>query len=317
MSATLATRLRASLGAEVAGGELRPRSREELRRAVELCVEARQALTPCGGGDPRPGSLALRTRGWSGVVDLWRDDLVLRVAAGTTLGELDAELAPLGLRSGVDADGGPSATVGGAFARGERGRYGETGRALRERTLGLLAVDGRARLLRGGGRVVKNVAGHDLVRLHHGAHGALGVLVDLVLRVEAIPAAALVAWLPCPRGEREARLAALRRPAAGLEPVGQWWCDEARAAAAGLPGEGLLFVVEGGPGGVEAWRRQAGSELRELDWPAGLLRVDEGELCDLLGGPRPDLATGGPVAARLKDSFDPHGLLPPLPGSEA
>jgi glycolate oxidase FAD binding subunit len=61
--------------------------------------------------------------------------------------------------------------------------------APRDNVLGLEAVTGTGDIVRGGGRVVKNVAGFDLVRLFTGAWGTLGALTEVTVRLRALPAA--------------------------------------------------------------------------------------------------------------------------------
>jgi glycolate oxidase FAD binding subunit len=64
--------------------------------------------------------------------------------------------------------------------------------------LGVAFVTGEGRLVRGGGRVVKNVAGFDLVRLVIGAWGTLGVLTEVTVRLRALPEADVTVALPIP-----------------------------------------------------------------------------------------------------------------------
>ena len=54
-------------------------------------------------------------------------------------------------------------------------------------TVGLAFVTGDGDVVRGGGRVVKNVAGFDLVRLTIGAWGTLGVITEATVRLRARP----------------------------------------------------------------------------------------------------------------------------------
>jgi glycolate oxidase FAD binding subunit len=54
--------------------------------------------------------------------------------------------------------------------------------------LGCVFVSGTGDIVRAGGRVVKNVAGFDLVRLVTGSWGTLGVLGEVTLRLRAQPA---------------------------------------------------------------------------------------------------------------------------------
>jgi glycolate oxidase FAD binding subunit len=59
---------------------------------------------------------------------------------------------------------------------------------VREAVLGARLLDGRGRLLRFGGTVIKNVAGYDVSRILAGSLGILGVIVDVSLKVLPMPA---------------------------------------------------------------------------------------------------------------------------------
>jgi glycolate oxidase FAD binding subunit len=163
-------------------------------------------------------------------------------------------LAPEGLRVPATAVHPERDTLGFLFASGLRGWRSAPNRGLRESVLGLTAIDGAARVLKAGGRVVKNVAGYDMVRLHHGAAGCYGILTDLTIKLEALPESGVELGLPCPCKELEEVLAASRAPATALDPVAQLWCDPSASALVGLPGEGtLLLQAEGWSGPVGEW----------------------------------------------------------------
>ena len=68
------------------------------------------------------------------------------------------------------------ATLGGALAANVSGprRYGYG--TLRDYVIGISTVNDEGQEIKAGGRVVKNVAGYDLCKLHVGALGTLGVI---------------------------------------------------------------------------------------------------------------------------------------------
>jgi glycolate oxidase FAD binding subunit len=116
------------------------------------------------------------------------EDLTVVVEGGTTLAELDQTLSDKRLTA-VMPELPHTATVGGTIAVGASGyrrlRYGPT----RERLLEVTLVTGDGRIVRGGGRVVKNVTGYDLPRLAVGSLGALGVIASVCLKLWPQPPA--------------------------------------------------------------------------------------------------------------------------------
>jgi glycolate oxidase FAD binding subunit len=115
-------------------------------------------------------------------------DLTITVGAGITLAALDAATAEHGQWCPLFAWGTDAGTVGATLATATAGPCTAALGAPRDLALGLEVVDGRATVASAGGRVVKNVAGFDLVRLHIGAWGTLGVITAASLRLRARPA---------------------------------------------------------------------------------------------------------------------------------
>ncbi len=257
--------------------------REAFRREVELCYEARQPLT-WGEGDRSATGSRTRVRAPAGVVDHWPEDLVVRVGAGSTFAEVDDFLRPWELELGVLLPQPDRTTLGGAFARGEGGMTGGGARSLRELALSALLVEGRGRPLELGTRVVKNVAGYDLLRPHFGAGGAWGGLCELVVRSRSRPPSRMLRWSESSPQEALGRLQQLR-DRGSTTTVGEWWLDAAALARLGLEGRGGWFLLaEGSEQEVGAWADAVGGEestdalpiLRDLGWTessAVLVRV--------------------------------------------
>lgn len=129
-----------------------------------------------------------QVRADAGIVSYEPAEMTVRVRAGTVVAELDAALAEHGQMAPLDPRVPAQATVGGVLAAGESGlrrlRYGPVRDLLLEARFVL--ADGRP--VKAGGPVVKNVTGFDLCRLLVGSRGTLGVLTEVVLRVQPRPA---------------------------------------------------------------------------------------------------------------------------------
>jgi glycolate oxidase FAD binding subunit len=133
-----------------------------------------------------PADLTVSTAGLTGVTHLDPPDLVASVAAGTRWQILRDALADHGTWLAVDPPG-DDRTIGSIVATGTSGPLRLAFGAVRDHVLGLTLVTGDGRVVRPGGRVVKNVAGFDVTRLAVGSYGAFGVLTSVTLRLRAVP----------------------------------------------------------------------------------------------------------------------------------
>lgn len=144
------------------------------------------------GGGPFADATPISLRALAGVVDYTPGDLVITVRAGMTLRELSAITAEHGQMFATAPYGGPhgspDSTIGAIIATSASAPLSLDDLAVRDLVLGLTVVTGTGAVTRAGGRVVKNVAGFDLVRLHTGAWGTLGAIAEVSLRLHAIPA---------------------------------------------------------------------------------------------------------------------------------
>ena len=165
-----------------------------LTEAVRGAAADRRPLEIRGGGTHagmgRPVSATpLEMSGHRGVVAYDPAELVLTARAGTPLSEVEALLAEHGQMLAFEPPRlGSGGTLGGAVATGLSGPRRPFTGALRDFVLGARILSGQGEVLRFGGTVFKNVAGFDAFRLMAGAHGTLGVLLDISLRVVPRPA---------------------------------------------------------------------------------------------------------------------------------
>jgi glycolate oxidase FAD binding subunit len=175
-----------------AGATLAPRSTHEVSAIVrDTPDEAPLRIVGTGGwlsgGGPFADATPLSVRAVAGVVEYVPGDLVITVRAGTTLAELAAVTAEHGQMLAAAPYGDDTATVGAFVSTGTASPLALGDLGVRDLVLGLEAVTGTGAVMRAGGRVVKNVAGFDLVRLLTGAHGTLGVITEVSLRLHARP----------------------------------------------------------------------------------------------------------------------------------
>lgn len=179
-----------------------------------LTVVARGNGTTLGwGAPPRGCDLLVETAALNGI-EHTADDLVATVGAGTPLEELRAVLGEADQHLHVDplVAGG---TVGGLVATGASGPRRMAHGPVRDLVIGMTTVRADGALVSSGGRVVKNVAGYDLAKLHTGALGTLGIITSVTFRLHPrAPALRLVSVSAGSAGELAGPLAAVRRSAA-------------------------------------------------------------------------------------------------------
>jgi glycolate oxidase FAD binding subunit len=227
----------------------RPESVDALRQAVVARVEQGWAIYPQGGrtaldygGVPRAPGVAVDTRALDQVIDYPAADMTITVQAGITLTALREVLAANQQRLLVDAPQPDRATLGGIYATNAGGprRFG-AGRP-RDQIIGVSFVTSDGALVKGGGRVVKNVAGYDFPKLLTGSLGTLGILTQLTLKVRPIPEASVlvVATFAGP-GELADVLDRLNTSA--TRPIAIELLNPGGARLAGLPVEGWSLAI--------------------------------------------------------------------------
>jgi glycolate oxidase FAD binding subunit len=166
---------------------VRDRIVDAAQRGVGLRVVGRGAWLDAGR--PVQSSETISTESLTGITEYVPGDLTLTARAGTTLAEIRAASAEHGQWLALDPHGSDNGTIGATVATGSAGPLLTYFGRPRDLVLGLEFVSGRGVVARGGGRVVKNVAGFDLTRLFTGSWGTLGVVTEVTVRLHARPEA--------------------------------------------------------------------------------------------------------------------------------
>lgn len=169
-----------------------PASAEEA--AAVLAVAGQNGLTvaPAGGSTERNAAevrteILLHTNRLTQIEHYDHGDLTAGVGAGTTIGQLDSMLAADNLMFGGDPPCRERCTVGGLLATGVHGPLRHGYGAVRDFCIGVRFVTGDGRRAKGGGRVVKNVAGYDLMKLLIGSYGTLAVITSASFKLFPAP----------------------------------------------------------------------------------------------------------------------------------
>lgn len=205
----------------------------------------------------------ISTANLSGIIEYEPSEFTFTAFAGTPVREIAKALAERGQYLPFDPvliEAG--CTLGGTLAAGMSGpgrfRFG----GLRDFVVGVRFVDGGGRLLRMGGKVVKNAAGFDLPKFFLGSAGRFGVLAEASFKVFPRPVAWRTLRLEAPDVAAQVRLYAAL---AG----GRWEVD----AVDSRVGETAVYVRLGGA--AVALDALAGEILAR--WPGRALDGAEAE----------------------------------------
>jgi len=180
-----------------------PATVAELSAIVKAARAAGHAVYPVGGrtmtafGLPptKPGVAVDLTR-LNQVIDYPARDMTVTVQAGIRVAELQAVLATENQELPVDVPLPDRATLGGSIAVNASGprRFGLG--TLRDYVIGITLMNDEGEEFKAGGRVVKNVAGYDIMKLATGSLGTLGIITQVTLKVK--PKAGASEWVAFP-----------------------------------------------------------------------------------------------------------------------
>ena len=173
---------------------VRPTDANEAAQVLKECDQVAAGVVVWGGGTqmrlgfpPRRYQVAVSTDRMDQVLEYEPADLTCRVQAGVRLDVLQATLQAQGQRLPLDPARPARATVGGMVAANTSGLNRSRWGTVRDWVIGIAVAYPSGKVARAGGKVVKNVAGYDLMKLHIGALGTLGVVAEVNLKVQAIP----------------------------------------------------------------------------------------------------------------------------------
>lgn len=311
---------------------LRPSSKTEIAGFL-AAANARRA---------RIGTLDLRAM--NRVLEYTPEDLTVTVESGVTLGQLQRLLGGKRQWLPVDPPNPESVTIaeliGGNTSGPRRFGFG----TVRDHLIGLQVVLADGRLVRSGGRVVKNVAGFDVMKLFVGGGESLGIIVEAAFKLLPLPEAERFVMRRC--GSVEDASAAIERvinspltpSVLDLHNVGQQ--DGSLAVVLGFSGtteevewqlsraaemdfrdtatlgyEETFWRESSAPHRVSVLPSRITEVIRQLGSTSFVARAGNGVIYHR-GNPGPSATSGESwLGRRLKDTFDPNGILSAMPGS--
>ena len=290
-----------------------PETNEEVATVVRIASQYDVPIVPrgmssglAGGSIPTRGGIVMSLTRMNRILEIDKENMTATVQAGVVTADLQAEVEKLGLFYPPDPSSIKQSTIGGNVACNAGGprclKYGVTG----DYVLGLTVVLADGRVVRTGGKAIKYVTGFNMNQFFVGSEGALGIIIEVILRLIATPPFARTALVHFPTLEDASRTvqAILTR---GLVPATMELLDETaiecieEAMHLGLPLDVEAILLIESDGADEEWVVREIDTIADICLETGASRVDvardEGERADLWRARRsvsPSLARKAP-----------------------
>jgi glycolate oxidase FAD binding subunit len=230
-----------------------PQNAHEIAELVRACETDRVTVAPIGATRTlsqirrAPVQIGISLRRMARILAYEPEDMTVVAEAGLTVDDLNATLAARAQRLPVDPRNPGATTLGSLIGAAHAGPIRLSEGTVRDLLIGIQFVGHGGRLIRAGGRVVKNVAGYDLMKVMSGSFGTLGIVTEAVFKVRPIPENYSIART-CFADLDAAFTAAMalhdKLPLIHLEVLSR------RASVA--MGQGDCFVVLAGFGGIQS-----------------------------------------------------------------
>ncbi|RFU66659.1 FAD-binding oxidoreductase [Peribacillus glennii] len=204
-----------------------PKSEEEIASVLKYANDNGKTIYVEGagtkkgfGGLTESADILLSLAEYKGIVEHVPGDMTLTVKAGTCFAELQDYLAQYKQKIALDPFVPESSTIGGIIASNESGPKRLGYGSARDAVIGLRIVYPDGKVIRAGGKVVKNVAGYDMNKLFIGSMGTLGVVSEVTIKLRPLPKYESLILLSFPEGNFEQiRAFAIKLLDSMMEPV--------------------------------------------------------------------------------------------------
>ncbi|HEU5015736.1 MAG TPA: FAD-binding oxidoreductase [Roseiflexaceae bacterium] len=247
----------------VPGCVVAPGSVEELGRVMQVATALHAATVSWGGGTqqmignaPQQIDLLVRTERLNRVLIHEPDDLTISVEAGMTMQALRTHLSQQGQMLPLDPPLPDRATIGGLIATATDGPRRLGYGTLRDLLIGIAVVEASGRVSRGGGMVVKNVSGFDMMKLYLGSFGTLAIIVSANFKLLPLPRFRATQCCRFQSAEAAWQFADALH-GSQLTPTAAEYLNASALAAIGMDGAcGMLARAEGIEAAVERHMRE-------------------------------------------------------------
>jgi glycolate oxidase FAD binding subunit len=279
-----------------------PHTPEELSAVVSCAHHHHWPFLPCGagsklhwGGLTTATRLVISTTRMNRLIDHAVGDLTLTAEAGIRFADVQATLGQRQQHLGLDPDYPQAATLGGIVATANTGALRQRYGGVRDMLIGISIVRADGKRVKAGGRVVKNVAGYDLMKLFTGSYGTLGVIDQLTFRVYPQPAASQTVMLTGPVGAIATVTSALLKSA--LSPTAIELLSASLACHLEMSTEPALVVRFQS---LEVSVNQQANHLAQMAQPLGLSAISLSE------------AEEAALWKQLRESIEPTSRIPAI-----
>jgi glycolate oxidase len=243
-----------------------PKTTEDVAAILRLASRERIPVVTRGAGSglaggsvPLSGGIALVTTRMNRILELDPVNMLIRVQPGVVTSAIHAEALAHGLFYPPDPASQRQSTIGGNTATCAGGPHGLKYGVTKDYVLGLEAVTADGRILRTGGKMIKNVTGYNLTQLLVGSEGTLAVITEILIRLLPKPRATRTAMAVFPEIDDAAHMITIILNA-GIIPATIEIMDQESIRCveewqhAGLPvdaGAILLIELDGEPAAIE------------------------------------------------------------------
>jgi glycolate oxidase len=173
---------------------VQPATTEEVAAVVKVVREKGLKVVPRGSGTglsggtvPSEGGVVVALSRMNQLLEIDEANLTATVQAGVVTQDLHNAVEEKGLFYPPDPGSKQISTMGGNVAEGAGGLRGLKYGVTRDYVLGLEAVLADGRILRTGGKAMKDVAGYDLTGLFVGSEGTLGIITEILVELVPLP----------------------------------------------------------------------------------------------------------------------------------
>ena len=167
-----------------------PQTQQQLAEVITAAYRNKWRVLPCGnasklkwGGLAKDIDIVVSTQRLNKIIHHAVGDLTITVEAGVKFADIQAILAKHNQILALNPTAPDLATIGGIVATGDTGSWRQRYGSVRDQLLGITFVRADGEIAKAGGKVVKNVAGYDLMKLFTGSYGTLSIITEATFRL--------------------------------------------------------------------------------------------------------------------------------------